>query len=96
MTSIIQQTVAPQAQGVEAAVPIWMKLDWSPEIEHGIYKDWGAYYCRRRRENLGMHYYDKALNLAPEDFITLYHRSQSKRKNALTESALKDSLEAKR
>ncbi|KAH8286471.1 hypothetical protein KR054_009817 [Drosophila jambulina] len=93
MTSITQ---APQAQGIEQAVPIWMKIDWSPEIEHGIYKDWGSYYCHRRRENLGMHYYDKALNLVPDDWMTLYHRSQSKRKNALTESALKDSLEAKR
>ncbi|XP_020816001.1 uncharacterized protein LOC110190038 isoform X1 [Drosophila serrata] len=92
MTSITQ---AP-SQGVEAAIPIWMKLDWSPEIEHDIYKDWGSYYCHRRRENLGMYYYDKALSLAPEDWMTFYHRSINKRKNALTESALKDSLEAKR
>ncbi|KAH8322229.1 uncharacterized protein [Drosophila kikkawai] len=92
MASIIQ---APP-QGVEQAVPVWMKIDWSPEIEQGIYKDWGSYYCRRRRENLGIHYYGKALNLAPNDWMTLYNRSQSKRKNALTESALKDSLEAQR
>ncbi|XP_016987924.2 uncharacterized protein LOC108050659 [Drosophila rhopaloa] len=97
MTSIIQpETFIPQAQGVESAIPIWLKLDWSPEIEQGIYKDWGTYYSRRRRENLGMYYFDKALKLAPADFTTLYRRSQSKRKNALTESALKDSLEAKR
>ncbi|KAH8239045.1 hypothetical protein KR032_000244 [Drosophila birchii] len=92
MASIIQAPV----QGVEQAVPIWMKMDWSPEIEHDIYKDWGSYYSHRRRENLGMHYYDKALSLDPEDWMTLYNRSQSKRKNALTESALKDSLEAQR
>uniref|UniRef100_A0A6P4FFC1 Uncharacterized protein LOC108050659 n=1 Tax=Drosophila rhopaloa TaxID=1041015 RepID=A0A6P4FFC1_DRORH len=97
MTSIIQpETFIPQAQGVESAIPIWLKLDWSPEIEQSIYKDWGTYYSRRRRENLGMYYFDKALKLAPADFTTLYRRSQSKRKNALTESALKDSLEAKR
>ncbi|XP_052844028.1 uncharacterized protein LOC128257190 isoform X1 [Drosophila gunungcola] len=97
MTSIIQpDAFIPQAQGVEAAIPIWFKLDWSPEIEQGIYKDWGTYYCRRRRENLGMYYFDKALKLGPADFTTLYRRSQSKRKNALAESALQDSLEAKR
>ncbi|XP_017042437.1 uncharacterized protein LOC108088926 [Drosophila ficusphila] len=97
MTSIIQPDgYIPQTQGVEAAIPIWFKIDWSPEIEQGIYKDWGTYYCRRRRENLGMHYFDKALKLGPQDFTTLYRRSQSKRKNALTESALNDCLEAKR
>ncbi|XP_017001873.2 outer dynein arm-docking complex subunit 4 [Drosophila takahashii] len=97
MTSIIQPDgFIPQAQGIDAAVPIWFKIDWSPEIEQGIYKDWGTYYCRRRRENLGMHYFDKALKLGPADFTTLYRRSQSKRKIALAESALQDSLEAKR
>jgi len=97
MTSIIQPDgFVPQAQGIDAAVPIWFKIDWSPEIEQGIYKDWGTYYCRRRRENLGMHYFDKALKLIPADFTTLYRRSQSKRKNSLAESALLDCLEAKR
>ncbi|XP_016959551.1 uncharacterized protein LOC108030890 isoform X1 [Drosophila biarmipes] len=97
MTSIIQPDgFVPQAQGIDAAIPIWLKIDWSPEIEQGIYKDWGTYYCRRRRENLGMHYFDKALKLSPADFVTLYRRSQSKRKNALAESALQDCFEAKR
>eukprot|EP00099_Drosophila_melanogaster_P021982 NP_649332.1 uncharacterized protein Dmel_CG7634 [Drosophila melanogaster] len=97
MTSIIPPgSLVPQAQGVEAAVPVWFKMDWSPEIEQGIYKDWGTYYSRRRRENLGMYYFDKALKLGPADFTTLYRRSQSKRKNAQADGALKDSLEAKR
>ncbi|XP_043649000.1 uncharacterized protein LOC122617276 isoform X2 [Drosophila teissieri] len=97
MTSIIPPgSIVPQAQGIDAAIPIWLKIDWSPDIEQGIYKDWGTYYCRRRRENLGMYYFDKALRLGPADFTTLYRRSQSKRKNAQAEGALKDSLEAKR
>ncbi|XP_017072286.1 uncharacterized protein LOC108108692 [Drosophila eugracilis] len=97
MTSIIQpDSFVPQAQGVQAAIPIWFKIDWSPEIEQKIYKDWGTYYCRRRRENLGIHYFNKALTLGPTDFTTLYRRSQTKRKNALTESALKDCRDAQR
>ncbi|XP_034659401.1 uncharacterized protein LOC117895683 isoform X1 [Drosophila subobscura] len=94
MTSIVPNLIPPA--GVGAAVPIWMKIDWSPEIEHGIYKDWGSYYSGRRRENMAMYYYNKALSMLPEDHVTLYHRSQTKRKNAQTEGALKDCNEAKR
>ncbi|EDW44385.1 GM22384 [Drosophila sechellia] len=89
MTSIIPPgSLVPQAQGVEAAVPIWLKMDWSPEMEQGIYKDWGTYYSRRRRREPG------ALELGPAEFTTLYRRSQSRRKNAQADGALKDSLEA--
>ncbi|XP_032587399.1 uncharacterized protein LOC6583608 isoform X3 [Drosophila mojavensis] len=95
MLSILPISV-PQAQGVEAEIPIWEKIDWTPEIEQQIYKDWGKYYSRRRRENIAMHYYDKALQLSNDDYMTLYHRSQSKRKTAKTLGALEDSLEAKR
>ncbi|XP_030375442.1 uncharacterized protein LOC115624752 [Scaptodrosophila lebanonensis] len=94
MTSIVQNLAPPTTIG--QALPPWMKIEWPPEVEQGIYKDWGAYYSRRRRENFAMYYYDKALNLAPGDFVTLYHRSQSKRKTAQTEGALNDSYEAKK
>ncbi|XP_017139713.1 uncharacterized protein LOC108154102 [Drosophila miranda] len=92
MTSIVPTPPA----GIGAAVPVWMKIDWSPEIEHDIYMDWGSYYSHRRRENMAMYYYNKALSMMPEDYVTLYHRSQTKRKNAQTEGALKDCGEAKR
>ncbi|XP_022222891.1 uncharacterized protein LOC111074426 [Drosophila obscura] len=94
MTSIVPNLTPPA--GIGAAVPLWMKIDWSPEIEHGIYKDWGSYYSGRRRENMAMYYYNKALSMLPEDYVTLYHRSQTKRKNAQTEGALKDCAEAQR
>ncbi|XP_034136350.1 uncharacterized protein LOC117588902 isoform X2 [Drosophila guanche] len=94
MTSIVANLIPPA--GIGAAVPIWLKIDWSPEIEHGIYKDWGSYYSGRRRENMAMYYYNKALSMLPEDYVTLYHRSQTKRKNAQTEGALMDCNEAKR
>ncbi|KAH8259549.1 hypothetical protein KR026_006185 [Drosophila bipectinata] len=94
MTSIIMD--APMASGVAEAVPVWKKVDWSPEIEQGIYRDWGSYYSRRRRENLGMYYFDKAMQLAPKDYVTLWLRSQSRRRNALPRLALSDSLEAQK
>ncbi|XP_017841086.1 uncharacterized protein LOC108598842 isoform X2 [Drosophila busckii] len=83
------------AAGIQEAIPIWKKIDWSEEVEQGIYKDWGAYYSRRDREDKAMYYYDKALELAPEDFVTLSKRSMSKRKTAKVESALSDSRAAK-
>ncbi|XP_034484040.1 uncharacterized protein LOC117789106 [Drosophila innubila] len=73
-----------------------MKLDWSPEIERAIYKDWAKYYSRRRRENYAMHYYDKAFTLAPEDFMTLYYRSQCHRKIGKTNAALADCKKAQK
>ncbi|XP_030571073.1 uncharacterized protein LOC115770100 isoform X1 [Drosophila novamexicana] len=94
MPSIVL-TGAPQS-GIQEAIPVWEKIDWSPEVEQGIYKDWGKYYSRRRRESISMNYYDKALKLSPNDHATLYHRSQSRRKTARIESALKDSREAQR
>ncbi|XP_017155449.1 uncharacterized protein LOC108164311 [Drosophila miranda] len=84
------------AAGVGAAIPIWMKIDWSPDIEHGIYRDWGWYYSHRRRDNMSAYYYNRALAMVPEDYVTLYHLSHTKRRNAQTEGALKDCAEAKR
>lgn len=80
--------------GIEESIPPWMKLDWSPEIEVAIYKDWAKYYSRRHRENNAIHYYDKAFALAPNDFMTLYYRSQSHRKIGKTNAALADSKKA--
>ncbi|KAL7745040.1 hypothetical protein ACLKA6_008108 [Drosophila palustris] len=43
-----------------------------------------------------MHCYDKAFDLAPDDFMTLYYRSQTQRKIGKTHAALADSKEAQR
>ncbi|XP_034650880.1 uncharacterized protein LOC117890243 [Drosophila subobscura] len=90
MTSIVG---APPA-GVAAAVSPWETIEWPPEIEQHIYKDWGSYYSRRRRENFAMHYFNKALDLDPKDHMTMYKRCQSKRKAAQTQGALLDSRAA--
>ncbi|XP_068146398.1 uncharacterized protein [Drosophila tropicalis] len=90
MASIVD---APQVSMGEP-LPIWLKIDWPPEVQHDIFRDWGTYYSRRRRENFAMHYYDKALNLDPKDHMTLYRRCQSKRKAAQIEGALQDCMEA--
>ncbi|XP_022230279.1 uncharacterized protein LOC111079410 [Drosophila obscura] len=92
MTSIVG---APKV-GVGEAVNPWEKIDWPPEIEQHIYKDWGGYYSRRRRENFAMHYFNKALELDAQDHMTMYKRCQSKRKAAQTQGALLDSREAAR
>lgn len=74
MTSIVEM---PRAN-LEEALPPWMKIDWSDEVLHDIYRDWGTYYSRRRRENFALHYLNKALALEPTDHMTLYKRCQSK------------------
>ncbi|KAH8298447.1 hypothetical protein KR044_003475 [Drosophila immigrans] len=91
MTSIVGHTLKVE---VGEALPYWAKLDWSPEIEHDIYRDWGTYYSKRRRENFAMHYYTKALDMDDMDFMTLYRRSQAQRKAARIEDALKDATKA--
>ncbi|KAH8279302.1 uncharacterized protein [Drosophila bipectinata] len=90
MTSIVE---APRLNKDEP-LPAWMKIDWSPEVLHDIYRDWGIYYSRRRRENFAMHYLNKALDLEPLDHMTLYQRCQTKRKAAQMLGALSDSREA--
>ncbi|XP_039483594.1 uncharacterized protein LOC120446615 [Drosophila santomea] len=90
MTSIVEM---PKA-GLEGALPPWMKIDWSDEVLHDIYRDWGTYYSRRRRENFALHYLNKALALEPTDHMTLYKRCQSKRKAAQMLGALDDSRAA--
>lgn len=87
MTSIVGYV--PQA-GLDGAVPIWLKFDWSEEIEHDIYRDWGTYYFNRRRENIALYYYTKALDMNNYDYVTLYRRSQVQRKAARIEQALTD------
>lgn len=74
--------------------PQWSKFDWPEEIERGIYTDWGTYYFNRRRENLALHYFTKALELDSTDYITLYRRSQNQRKAARIEFALNDATKA--
>ncbi|XP_017150777.1 uncharacterized protein LOC108160985 [Drosophila miranda] len=86
---------APPSSVGEAVQP-WQKFDWPEEIQQHIYKDWGIYYSRRRRENIAMHYFNKALVLDPKDHMTMYKRCQSKRKAAQIQGALKDSREAAR
>ncbi|XP_017123140.1 uncharacterized protein LOC108143331 [Drosophila elegans] len=90
MASIVE---VPKAS-LDEAVPIWMKIDWSDEVLHDIYRDWGTYYSRRRRENFALHYLNKALALEPMDHMTLYKRCQSKRKAAQMLGALADSRDA--
>nr|XP_016928032.1 uncharacterized protein LOC108008657 isoform X2 [Drosophila suzukii] len=90
MTSIVEM---PKAN-LDEALPPWMKIDWSDEVLHDIYRDWGTYYSRRRRENFALHYLNKALALEPTDHMTLYKRCQSKRKAAQMLGALADSRDA--
>ncbi|XP_060657836.1 uncharacterized protein LOC132792457 [Drosophila nasuta] len=91
MTSIVGHTLHLEK---DAPLPYWAKVDWSPEIEHDIYRDWGTYYFNRRRENFAMHYYTKALEMDDGDFMTLYRRSQTQRKAARIEGALNDATKA--
>ncbi|XP_020803404.1 uncharacterized protein LOC110180108 [Drosophila serrata] len=90
MTSIVE---IPKVKG-EEPIPQWMKIDWSDEVLHDIYRDWGTYYSRRRRENFALHYLNKALDLEPHDHMTLYKRCQTKRKAAQMHGALQDSRDA--
>lgn len=87
MTSIVGYIPSPTLDG---AIPLWHKFDWSPEIEHDIYRDWGTYYFNRRRETFALYYYTKALDIDNYDYMTLYRRSQVQRKAARIEQALTD------
>ncbi|XP_030567638.1 uncharacterized protein LOC115767473 [Drosophila novamexicana] len=91
MTSIVGYVPPATLEGV---VAIWNKFDWSPEIEHDIYRDWGTYYFNRRRENFALYYYTKALDIDRSDYLTLYRRSQVQRKAARIEQALNDARAA--
>ncbi|EDV98263.1 uncharacterized protein LOC6568884 [Drosophila grimshawi] len=91
MASIIN---APQAQGIAEAIPAWKKFDWSSDIQHDIYRDWGKYYFNRRRENMATHYYTQALTLDESDYMTLYQRSKALRVAAQIERSLKDARNA--
>lgn len=76
--------------GVEELVPPWLKFDCSPEIQHGIYRDWGIYYARRRQNSNAMECLTKAMELDNTDFMSIYHRSQVQRMAARLEGALND------
>lgn len=86
----INLTPVPQASGIAEAVPVWLKMDWSPDIQHNIFRDWGAYYFSRRRENTAIYYYNKAMELVNEDYMTLFRRSQARRQAAQINGALSD------
>ncbi|KAH8253294.1 hypothetical protein KR032_004615 [Drosophila birchii] len=90
MTSIVE---IPKLKG-EEPMPQWMKIDWSDDVLQNIYRDWGTYYSRRRRENFALHYLNKALDLKPHDHMTLYKRCQTKRKAAQMLGALQDCRDA--
>ncbi|KAH8396757.1 hypothetical protein KR215_003905 [Drosophila sulfurigaster] len=95
MTSIFGQTIVPKA-GVEEALPVWMKIDWRPEIEKGIYIDWGKYYSRRGRVNHALTYLNKASELAPEEVMILYNRSKNLRRIGKSHSALQNCKTARK
>ncbi|KAH8418331.1 hypothetical protein KR222_000109 [Zaprionus bogoriensis] len=75
-------------------IPNWAQFDWPLNIEHDIYRDWGTYYFNRRRDNLALQYYTKSLDIDDDDYMTLYRRSQTQRKAARIEWALRDATRA--
>ncbi|KAM8713742.1 hypothetical protein ACLKA7_013982 [Drosophila subpalustris] len=91
MPSIVAQAAVPKA-GTEEAIPPWLKFDWRPEIQQGIYRDWGQYYARRRLNNNAMDCLTKAMELDDTDFMSIYSRSQVQRMAARLEGALADAL----
>ncbi|XP_034476753.1 uncharacterized protein LOC117783454 [Drosophila innubila] len=82
-------TAIPKS-GVEETIPAWLKFDWSPEIQHGIYRDWGTYYAQRRQLSNAMDCLTKAMELDDTDFMSIYNRSQVQRMAARIEGALAD------
>lgn len=93
MTPITNQT-KQKVQGIDADVPKSQKIDWPSQKLQGIYKDWGKYYSRKRRETDAVHNFDRALALNSDDYNTLYHSSQTKRKIGKSEDALSDCRQA--
>ncbi|KAH8371793.1 hypothetical protein KR093_008843, partial [Drosophila rubida] len=89
-----QGTLVPKS-GIETALQPWEKIQWRPEIEKGIYKDWAKFYSRRGRENHALRYYDKAYDLVPEDVMILYYRSQSSRRIGQNQTALENCVKAR-
>ncbi|XP_062136015.1 uncharacterized protein LOC133845550 [Drosophila sulfurigaster albostrigata] len=76
------------------AVPHWMKIGWNDDIQQKMFRDWGIYYSFRRLNDTAIYYYDNSLQISPNNYMTLYRRSQSHRKAALIESALVDARKA--
>lgn len=69
-------------------------IAWPPQQLQGLYTDWGKYCSRKRREIKAIDYFDRARALKSDDYKTLYHSSQSKRRAGKTEDALTDSRQA--
>ncbi|XP_034108545.1 uncharacterized protein LOC117570798 [Drosophila albomicans] len=80
----------PPKAGIEEAIPVWMKIDWPPEIVHNIFKNWGTYYALRRQDSNSIEYFTKAMELDDTDYLSIYGRSQIKRMAARLEGALAD------
>ncbi|XP_064536533.1 uncharacterized protein LOC135427043 [Drosophila montana] len=91
MTSIVGYV--PKMDTGEA-LPAWMKFDWNSKVQHDIYRDWGTYYAKRRRETFALYYLTQALNLDERDWSTLYKRSLSRGRAAQIEEALADAMKA--
>lgn len=91
MTSIVghQPNVA-----LGEPLPEWAKFDWSPKIQHDIYRDWGTFYSSHRRENFSKYYYTMALEVMNDDFESLYRRSLTNSKLAQIDSSLADARKA--
>ncbi|XP_039497996.1 uncharacterized protein LOC120455667 [Drosophila santomea] len=74
----------------------WETFDWPPEQQRRIYRSWGQYFARMRKNSFAQRYFDKCIteNVEDVDHKALYLRSKFKRSVALTQGALEDSLRA--
>lgn len=69
-------------------------IAWPPQQVQGLYTNWGKYCSRRGRESKAVDYFDRARALKSDDYKTLYHSSQSKRRAGKTADALTDCRQA--
>ncbi|XP_017856628.1 PREDICTED: uncharacterized protein LOC108609395 [Drosophila arizonae] len=73
----------------------WEKIKWRDDQLHTIYNDWGTYFSRNAKLNLGTKYFDAALKLSPENINSLLKRSQVKRARAWPMEGLADAMRSK-
>ncbi|EDV47577.1 uncharacterized protein LOC6549869 [Drosophila erecta] len=73
----------------------WETFDWPPEQQRWIYRSWGQYFARMRKNSFAQTYFDKCITENEGvDHNALYLRSKFKRSVGLTQGALEDSLRA--
>ncbi|XP_033168812.1 uncharacterized protein LOC117146596 [Drosophila mauritiana] len=73
----------------------WETFDWPTEQQRWIYRSWGQYFARMRKNTFAQKYFDKCITENEStDHKALYLRSKFKRSVALTQEALEDSLRA--